>query len=147
LAVCYRHIKAVQYINILEDNLLPFIDTLPDNIKNDVSFQQDNASIHTAHVTKGWFDDNKITVVKWPPNSSDMNPIEHIWKALKATLHAEFFDTYALHGGPERVQEELARRLMVVWAKLEAEVFEGLILSMPARVQALYDAKGWYTRY
>jgi transposase len=147
LAVCHGHMKAVQYINILEDNLLPFIETLPDNIKNDVSFQQDNATIHRARVTQGWFDDNEITVVEWPPNSPDMNPIEHVWKALKAKLHARFPDTYALRGGPERVQEELAKRLQVVWAELEEEVFERLISSMPARVQALYDAKGWSTRY
>jgi transposase len=147
LAVCHGHMKAVQYINILEDNLLPFIETLPNNIKNDVSFQQDNATIHRARVTQGWFDDNEITVIEWPPNSPDMNPIEHVWKALKAKLHARFPDTYALRGGPERVQEELAKRLQVVWAELEEEVFERLISSMPARVQALYDAKGWYTRY
>jgi transposase len=147
LAICHGHMKAVQYINTLEDNLLPFIESLPDSIKNDVSFQQDNATIHTARVTKGWFEDNEITVPEWPPNSLDMNLIEHVWKALKAKLHARFPDTYALHGGPERVQEELARRLLVVWEELEPEVFDRLISSMPARVQALYDTKGWYTRY
>ena len=76
-----------------------------------------------------------------------MNPIEHVWKALKAKLHARFPDTHALRGGSERVQEELARRLMVVSEELEPEVFDRLISSMPARVQALYDAKGCYTRY
>ena len=142
LTICYGHMKSVQYINILEENLVPFIETLPDELKNDVSFQQDNATIHTAHVTKGWFEDNEIMVVDWPPNSPDMNLIEHVWKALKAKLHSRFPDTYALRGGPERVQEELSRRLKVVWAELEEDIFERLILSMPARVQALYEAKG-----
>jgi len=147
LTVCHGHMKAVQYVNILEENLLPFIETLPDNIKNDVSYQQDNATIHRARVTEGWFEDNEITVVDWPPNSPDMNPIEHVWKALKAKLHFRFPDTYQLKGGPECVQEELTRRLMLVWAELEEDIFERLILSIPARVQALYEAKGWYTRY
>jgi len=52
-----------------------------------------------------------------------------------------------LKGGPERVQEELARRLMAVWVELEEDVFERLILSMHTWVQALYEAKGWYIRY
>jgi len=147
LAVCHGHMKAVQYINVLEENLLSFIKTLPDDIKNDVSFQQDNATIHRARVTQGWFEDNEITVLEWLPNSPDMNPIEHVWKALKAKLHSRFPDTFALRGGPERVQQQLAERLQVVWAELEADIFERLILSMPARVQALYEAKGWYTRY
>jgi transposase len=56
-----------------------------------------------------------------------MNPIEHIWKALKAKLHSRFPDTYALRGGPERVQEELTWRLQVVWPELEEDVFERLI--------------------
>jgi hypothetical protein len=60
LTVCHGHMKAVQYVNILEENLLPFIASLPDEIKNNVSFQQDNATIHTARVTQGWFDDNDI---------------------------------------------------------------------------------------
>ena len=76
-----------------------------------------------------------------------MNPIEHIWKELKAKLHYRFPDTYALRGGPERVQAALAERLQVIWGELEAHVFDRLIFSMPARIQALYDTKGWYTRY
>jgi hypothetical protein len=51
LAICHGHMKAVQYINVLEDNLLPFIETLPNDIKTDVSFHQDNATIYRANVT------------------------------------------------------------------------------------------------
>jgi transposase len=147
LVTCHGHMRAVQYVNILDENLPSFIETLPEDIKNDVIFQQDNATIHTARVTKGWFEDNEIELLDWPPNSPDMNPIEHVWKELKAKLHYQFPDTYALRGGPERVQEVLAERLQVVWNELDAHVFDRLILSMPARIQALYDAKGWYTRY
>ena len=66
---------------------------------------------------------------------------------LKAALHLQFPDTYAIRGGPERVQKELEERLKVVWSELDTDIFEKLILSMPDRVRALYDAKGWYTRY
>ena len=38
-----------------------------------------------------------------PPNSLDMNPIEHVWQALKAALHSQFPDIYAIHSGLERV--------------------------------------------
>ena len=33
-------------------------------------------------VTRAWFEDNKIKLIKWPKRSLDMNPIENIWKLL-----------------------------------------------------------------
>jgi transposase len=147
LATCHGHMRAIQYVNVLDENLRPFIETLPEDIRNDAIFQQDNAPIHTARLTKGWFEDNEIRLLDWPPNSPDMNPIEHIWKELKSKLHCRFPDTYALRGGPERVREALAEQLQVAWRELEPDVFDRLIFSMPARIQALYEAKGWYTRY
>ena len=38
---------AVTYITALGDNLLPFLKTLPPNIKRDFIFQQENAAIHS----------------------------------------------------------------------------------------------------
>ena len=39
----------------------------------------------------------------------------------------------------ERVQEE--------WGKIKPEVCQGLIKSMPRRVEAMIKAKGGYTKY
>jgi transposase len=142
---------AVTYIDTLKQYLVPFIEflleELPQELANDIIYQQDNASIHTATATMNWFKDAGITVMEWPPNSPDMNPIEHIWRVLKAALYARFPDTVAIRGGPETVRKELGRRLQIVWEDLEPEVFDNLIMSMPRRVAALYNAKGWYTRF
>jgi transposase len=142
---------AATYIETLKQHLVPLIeflrDELPQELANDIIYQQDNASIHTAKATEKWFKDMAITVMEWPPNSPNMNPIEHIWRALKAALYARFPDTVAIPGGPETVRKELGRRLEIVWEDLEPEVFDNLIMSMPRRVTALYNAKGWYTQY
>ena len=45
--------------------------------------------------------------MEWPPNSPDMNPIEHIWRVLKAALHKRYPDTNMLSGGPEKVRQQL----------------------------------------
>jgi len=139
--------NAATNIATLHDHLLPFIDSLPEAVKNDVIYQQDNATIHTAKATLKYLEDNAISVMKWPPISPDMNPIEHIWGTLKAKLHSMFPDTYCIRGGPDTVHKELNRRLQVVWDALEAEVFDVLVSSMRRRCNALYEAQGWYTKY
>jgi len=139
--------NAKTYIDALEQNLVPFIGNLPEDIQNEAIFQQDNASIHTAGITKEWFSNHNIKVMEWPPNSPDMNPIEHVWRALKAKLHSRFSDTHAIPGGPDRVRAVLEERLASVWLELEAELFEQLIVNMLARVEALFQTKRWYTRY
>ncbi len=42
-------------------------------------FQQDNAPCHKAQIISDWFleHDNKFTLLKWPPQSPDLNPTEH----------------------------------------------------------------------
>jgi len=97
--VSFRGVNtAVTYVAALQENLLPFIETMPLHIKHDFIFQQDNATIHTARITKAWFAEQAFKVMEWPPNSPNMNPIEHMWRVLKAALHKRFPDTSTLLG-------------------------------------------------
>ncbi|KAJ5556535.1 hypothetical protein N7494_000450 [Penicillium frequentans] len=59
---------------------------------NGAIFQQDNASVHTAHVVRDWLADQDFEIMAWPPYSPDLNPIENLWSLLKAKIYELHLD-------------------------------------------------------
>uniref|UniRef100_A0A096M5I5 Tc1-like transposase DDE domain-containing protein n=1 Tax=Poecilia formosa TaxID=48698 RepID=A0A096M5I5_POEFO len=59
---------------------------------NDWVFQQDNAAVHNAHLTKEFFQENNITLLDHPACSPDLNLIENIW-GWKFTKNGHQFQT------------------------------------------------------
>ncbi len=67
-------VNAAIYQEMLKHFMLASADKLYGDA--DFIFQQDLAPAHTAKGTKSWFNDHGVTVLDWPANSPDLNPID-----------------------------------------------------------------------
>ena len=108
---------------------------------SDGYFQQDNAPCHKARIISNWFleNDNEFTILKWPPQSPDLNPIEHLWDVVERELRALDVHPTNLH--------QLQDAILSIWANISKECFQHLVESMPRRIKAVLKAKGGQTQY
>jgi len=139
------------YIQLLEQNLTPFIDVLHGTGIQNILFQQDNATPHRAQATQDWLktaaEHHRFTIMELRPNLPDLNPMEPIWSILKAELHRRYPDTMYLKCSESMVREEVCKRLNKISWDIGENVLNRLIDSMPNRIRAVLNTRGWYTEY
>jgi len=132
-------VTSQKYIDeVLEPHLIPFMKNFGEDMDL-YEFQQDNASVHTSRMTTSFFEESEITVMKWPGQSPDLNPIEHLWDELERRIRKR--------EPPPKNERELATFLQEEWEKIPPSIYQNLILSMSKRVTAVLKAKGYATKY
>jgi len=138
LAEVEGRMDADQYVDILDNHLLPSIEE-SGIVEGGCIFQQDNDPKHTSKKARNWMEENNITLLDWPAQSPDLNPIEHLWHHIKLQL--------CKYEAPAKGVWEIWERVAEVWNDIEPEVCQGLIESMPRRLEAVIKAKGGNTKY
>lgn len=130
---------AESYIQALERGLLP-------HYRRGQLFQQDNVGIHTSHKVADFMRDHHINVMAWPPFSPDLNPIEHMWMALKDKLHDMYPDLHT-DGTSQDARDRLRACLKAAWRAIPGDFILAVINSMPDRLAAMKKARGYQTKY
>ncbi len=127
-------LNTTAYQSIVADHVHPFMTTM--YASSDGYFQQDNAPCHKAQIISNWFleHDNEFTLLKWPPQSPDLNPIEHLWDVVEREIRI-------MDVQPTNLQQ-LRDDIMSIWTKTD---LEHLVESMPRRIKAVLKAKGVQT--
>ncbi|KAL1921757.1 uncharacterized protein VTP21DRAFT_10399 [Calcarisporiella thermophila] len=102
--------------------------------KQEIVFQHDNDLKHKAKLVDRWFDKNQVQVLDWPSQSPDLNPIENLWAEIKGHLRSRFPKITS--------QDDLWKKVNILWESLTQEDCLKLIRTMPERIQAIIKAKG-----
>ncbi len=134
-----HRLSTTAYLSIVANHVHPFMTTLYPS--SDGYFQQDNAPCLKAQIISDWFPehDNEFTLLKWPPLSPDLNPVEHLWDVVEREIR--IIDVQPIN------LQQLRDAIMSIWTKISEECFQHLVESMPRRIKAVLKAKGGPTRY
>ncbi len=136
-----HRLNATAYLSIDADHVHPFMTTV--NLSSDGYFQQYNAPCHKAQIISDWFlqHDNEFTLLKWPPQSPDLNPIEHLLDVVEREIHIMYLNVKLTN------VQQLHDAIMSIWTKISEEWFQHLVESMPRRIKAVLKAKVGPSRY
>ena len=78
---------------------------------------QDNAPCHKAMVVMNFLKAENVTVMDWPPQSPNLNPIENVWKSLGERSKAR----------NSKTTEQLWNALQEEWNKITRQDINKLI--------------------
>lgn len=103
-------------------------------------FQQDNDPKHTSKIVSTYLADVlciKDYIIKWPPYSPDLNPIENLWADLKKRVEK--------HNATN--VEELEEAVKLEWKETDKDLCEKLVASLPERIKQVVKHAGGPTGY
>ena len=90
----HSNINANVYKELLCPNVLPHLHK--GTVETPI-FMQDNAPCHKAKTVLSFLEEEGIAVMKWPPKSPDINPIENKWKII-GKLRTEILKILMIYG-------------------------------------------------
>lgn len=136
--VVEKNLDSAEYIEkIVQRRIVPqMADWFPNG---DGLFQQDNAPAHVSKATMAVFRAQGVSLLDWPPQSCDLNPIENLWALVKQKIKRN----------PVGNRQEAITAFLRVWNRDPDMIAlcQKLVDSMPNRVAAVLAVRGGHTDY
>ena len=84
-----QHLNAKRYLNIIANQVHLFMAAVYPYTSG--FLQQDNAPCHKDRIVQEWFHehDGEFSLLQWPAQSPDLNPIEHLWDDMERAIHSQ----------------------------------------------------------
>jgi transposase len=128
LCIVRGNIDHKKYINILKQYLIP---SMPSS--NQFLFMHDNAPPHNPIAVEKMLYDFGIRLLQdYPPNSPDLNPIEHVWSWIANYVNG--------HRPTDR--RSLIALIQKGWTEIPQSKIQAYIDNLPTRLQAVEKAGG-----
>uniref|UniRef100_A0AAY4BW59 Tc1-like transposase DDE domain-containing protein n=1 Tax=Denticeps clupeoides TaxID=299321 RepID=A0AAY4BW59_9TELE len=102
----------------------------------DKNLLQNNDPKHTAN--EGVASQQSVTVLEWPSQSPDLNPIENLWRDLKMAVH---------QARQPKNLTKLHQLCKEEWAYIPLNYCEMLLEGYPKRLSQVIQFKGNSTKY
>ncbi|KAK3885555.1 hypothetical protein Pcinc_008351 [Petrolisthes cinctipes] len=131
---------ADQYIEILEEVMLPSVRSYLLPYPERIVFVQDRCPVHTARVVRQWFNEHQeIQLLDWPPKGCDMNPIEDVWALM----------VNGWEPSEERTRQALLHHTQQEWELLrrKPQLIAKSVESMKRRLQEVILMEGGWSSY
>lgn len=131
LVICEKNIDEVEYRNVLNNSEI-FTELKENFINGESIFMQDGAPAHTGYCSNLFLKKRCSYIKYWPANSPDLNPIEHLWGAIKRILKGQIFTN----------KIDLIQKVQEIWYSFPQEKINELVLSFETRLKLVIQERG-----
>ena len=129
LVACSNGVNAIEYRDILTKS------EMFDSLQNkDYLFMQDGAPAHKSDLTALFLQKRCSYISCWPANSPDLNPIEHLWGAMKRIIQGKIDEI--------NNKEDLMNVVTEVWDSFPQETIDRIVLSFTGRLRMIIGKEG-----
>lgn len=111
------------------------------NLGDRFILHQDNCPLHLGPEARIFFSTNNVNVLKTPPASPDLNPIENIWNLIDRKLSSFLLNNFI------STSEQLFDKVSEFAGEIPVETINKLIDTMPRRITDCIENNGKTTKY
>ena len=126
------------YLRILQDGVMKRIEWYHFNPSH-VSFQYDDDPKHTTKLANRWLSIQNFHALTWPPQSPDLNSIEHVWALATRKLNE--------YPTPSKGMFQLWDCVQASFHSIIHEQCQRFYHNMPNCIRVVLASKGRWTNY